>query len=169
MRLCLFTFQGVGVEPHRRDADLHSTRSGNASASFTPTPCTCPTAPKQIAAAPIAVTARCPFMHPCPSLAMSAPPHRATTPADVSRFAGVFEHVLETVTAGVTLQSPQVGLSVCLFVCLSISMSVCSLFTRWQRGFAKWSHAPTPGGIPEYLVARSHQDRDIVALKPTAV
>ena len=42
---------------------------------------------------------------------MSAPLRFATTPADVSRFAGVFEHVFETVTAGVTLQSPQVGLS----------------------------------------------------------
>ncbi|CAN0226619.1 unnamed protein product, partial [Laminaria digitata] len=30
---------------------------------------------------------------------------------DVSRFAGVFEHVFETVTAGVTLQSPQLDIN----------------------------------------------------------
>lgn len=32
-------------------------------------------------------------------------------PQDVSRFAGVFEHVFETVTAGVTLQSPQLDIN----------------------------------------------------------
>lgn len=31
--------------------------------------------------------------------------------ADVSRFAGTFEHVFETVTAGVTLQSPQLDIN----------------------------------------------------------
>eukprot|EP00903_Cladosiphon_okamuranus_P015215 g14063.t1 len=33
------------------------------------------------------------------------------TSTDVSRFAGVFEHVFETVTAGVTLQSPQLDIN----------------------------------------------------------
>ena len=31
------------------------------------------------------------------------------TSTDVSRYAGEYEHVLETTTAGVTIQAPQVG------------------------------------------------------------
>ena len=34
----------------------------------------------------------------------------AGTSTDVSRFAGSYEHVFETTTAGVTIQAPQVGI-----------------------------------------------------------
>ena len=83
--------------------------------SFTPTPCTAHlphrannTPPHEL---PSLLVASIPSLALALALAMSAPLRFATTPADVSRFAGVFEHVFETVTAGVTLQSPQVGLS----------------------------------------------------------
>lgn len=68
----------------------------------------------------------CGVRHPfvCPDLQQDEtppfnPPARATLSPhvarrgvlDVSRFAGAFEHVFETVTAGVTLQSPQLDIN----------------------------------------------------------
>ena len=50
----------------------------------------------------------CPLLHPANSSHLAMIYLNAGTSTDVSRFAGQYEHVFETTTAGITIQAPQV-------------------------------------------------------------
>ncbi len=63
------------------------------------------------------------------------------TSTDVSRYAGTFEHVFETTTAGVTIQAPQLDVNT---VAAGACGCRCTLAGRQQAGDALFRRAGLP-------------------------